>query len=224
MIPVLGVPYIARSDLFTETILSIDEPVGDIIIIDNSANGTCPQIDGAHHVRMFRNIGVAAAWNLIIKSAPKAPWWAIINSDLRFQPGDLARLATAMQDHDFVLLNSMACFAVSQRAIQTIGWFDERFCPAYCEDNDFVYRARLLGIEPHFELGHFAHYGSATIKSDTHMRDENDRTYAQNVREYIRKWGGIMGKEVYKTPYDEGGSPRDCKTLDMERLNELSWS
>jgi len=224
VIPVLGIPYMSRSDLFTEMIMSIDFPVQDIIIIDNSGGDTCPQIEGAHHVKMPHNMGVAWAWNTIIKSFPTAAWWTICNADIKFAPGDLEKLYRAMQDHSFTLLNSMAAFGVSRECIEKVGWFDEAsFIPAYCEDNDFVYRARLVGVDPHFVQAGFAHFGSATIKSDPHLRDENNRTYHQNVKEYTRKWGGMMHEEVFKTPYDKGGSPRDCLTVSIAELAARSW-
>lgn len=224
MIPVLGVPYLSRSDLFVEMITSINHPIGDIIVVDNSTDGTIPQVDDALYITPHRNMGVSWSWNTIIMARPHAPWWAIANSDIKLGPYDLQNLCEAMDSGgELVLIESMALFGISASCIQKVGWFDTNFIPAYCEDNDYIYRARLLGVEPRFITPGFTHFGSATIKSSPHAMMNNNRTYPLNVRYYSEKWGGIMGKERFTTPFDKGGSPRDCPTLDFERFRTLSW-
>lgn len=91
-----------------------------------------------------------------------------------------------------------------------------------CEDNDYIHRCRLLDVPIEFLPGSYDHYGSAVIKSDHHMKNENDRTYPANVAYYVMKWGGPMGAETFTTPFDGGGSPADWR-LDMKRLADLSW-
>ena len=224
MIPVIGTAYIARSDLLVEMVTSIDHPVQDLVIIDNSSGDTCPRVDEALTIRMHRNAGVSGAWNLIIKTRPKAAWWCIVNSDITFGPHDLEQLEQQMEGgKELVLLESMAAFGISRACIKQVGWFDEMFVPAYCEDNDYIYRTRLMGIEPVFLPSGKKHYGSATLKSLEGAVKQNNRTYPKNVSLYKRKWGGIMHQETYTTPYNAGGSPRDCETLDIDRLAELSW-
>jgi len=224
MIPVLGVPYISRSDLFVAMITSINHPIKELVVIDNSNDGSCPQVDDARYIKMHRNMGVSWAWNTIIQSTPMADWWCIVNSDIKFGPTDLGRLEEAMgSGYELVLLSGMALFGISASCIEKVGWFDTNFVPAYCEDMDYSWRGRLLGIKA-LELGSDSqHSGSATIGSDPRMRAGNERSYPMNVKYYQEKWGGIMGREAYETPFDQGGSPRDCPTLDLSRLRALSW-
>jgi len=140
VIPVIGTAYIARSDLLVEMVTSIDHPVQDLVIIDNSSGDTCPRVDEALTIRMHRNAGVSGAWNLIIKTRPKAAWWCIVNSDITFGPHDLEQLEQQMEGgKELVLLESMAAFGISRACIKQVGWFDEMFVPAYCEDNDYIY-------------------------------------------------------------------------------------
>ena len=153
MIPVLGIAYLNRSDLFAECILSIDFPVDELVIIDNSGDDTCPVVDGAHYIKMPRNMGVSWAWNTIIKAYPLAPWWLIANSDVKFGPGSLQKVFEAMKDSDLTLAPTMATFGLSHDCVETVGWFDEAaFIPAYCEDNDYLRRARRLGITPTWRI------------------------------------------------------------------------
>ena len=79
-------------------------------------------------------------------------------------------------------------------------------------------RDRPVIIAPEFK-----HFGSATIRSDPKMLAANSRSYPQNVKYYQEKWGGLMGRETFETPFDQGGSPRDCPPLDFDRLRALSW-
>ena len=224
MIPVLGVPYINRKDLLVGMLESINQPVERLIIIDNS-----PQRDllgfewpNARVISMGHNLGVAASWNLIIKLTITSPWWVIANSDLVLGPNDLASLETNIKDYGLATMRGLALFAVTKDTMERAGWFDENFVPAYCEDNDFSWRCQLVevkAIELEYEC---QHVGSAVIGSEPRYRSENNRTYPQNVLYYERKWGGIMGKEVHRTPFNKGGDPREW-TLSPVRLAELTW-
>lgn len=224
MIPVIGCAYITRSDLMLKMIMSINRPVNEIVIVDNSLDNTCPQVEGARTIKPYSNMGVSWAWNTIIHSTRRANYWVIVNSDVEMGPNDLANLEARMEAGDeLCLVHSMALFGISASCVQKVGWFDEMFVPAYCEDNDYVYRARLLGVEVTFIEPEYAHYGSATIKSSQKFRLANDVSHDRNVKYYREKWGGVMHEETYTTPFDKGGSPRDTQTLDLHRLRELSW-
>lgn len=226
MIPVIGIPYITRPDLLADVLSAIrKDQVGRIHIIDNSApdlslrvNNDDPQLC---ITRMHRNIGVSAAWNIIMKANPMADWWCILNSDVILTDSDLPALEAAMENSECVLAGGMYAFGIKPSAIQKVGWFDESYVPAYCEDIDWVYRAKLLGVNVE-QIPGFLHFGSHAIKSNPHFVEENRRSYPQNRRYYERKWGGFVGEEAYTTPFDAGGSPRDW-TLDMDRLRDLTW-
>jgi hypothetical protein len=82
MIPVLGIPYLNRPDLLARCIKSIDYPVDQLVLIDNS-NGTLERLGysfGIHplhntqirtlHLVQHANAGVAASWNEIITLFP----------------------------------------------------------------------------------------------------------------------------------------------------------
>jgi glycosyltransferase involved in cell wall biosynthesis len=226
MIPVIGIPYISDFDLLDRCIRSI--PPGryeKIHVIDNSDIYGAIQYPENHKVRITRphhNIGVAQAWNSIIKWNPQARWWFIVNADTAFSVEDIDRLEAAIRFHDVVTLGGMLAFGVRSSAIAKVGWFDENLHPAYFEDNDWDYRARLLGV--HIEkLGPPAeHFGSATIRNSEAYRRQNDWTFPLNRAYYASKWGGEVDHEVYTTPFDKGGSPRDW-TLDIARLAQMIW-
>lgn len=226
MIPVLGVPVLNRPDLLYKMLASVDVQVGQVIVIDNSSNGAnvenliCP---GAMFVAPHMNLGVAASWNFIIRSFPNASWWAIVNSDIVFAPGDLAKLAETMETRgEMAFLRTPSVIGISPETIEKTGYFDENFYPAYYEDNDYVYRAGLTGTTISVLPAGYEHEQSATIRSDTHLWAENQRTFPINGEYYVRKWGGTVYQERFSTPFNAGGSPKDW-TLDETRITELTW-
>jgi GT2 family glycosyltransferase len=220
VIPVLGVPVLNRPELLDALLASIDHPVGEIVIIDN---GSVVGPDRGRVIVPGHNIGVGASWNLVMKVTPRAPWWLIVNSDIEFDKGQLEKVASAVTDEAGIwMMLGFAAFATNHAAISRTGLFDENYHPAYCEDNDMTWRAKLAGV-PLIEVpSSMKHVGSATIYGDLSYRLQNNATYRSNVIYHHRKWGGPMGHEVYTTPFNEGGDIRDTR-VDVARLRDQAW-
>lgn len=221
MIPVLAVPTL-RPDLVRRMLASVDVPVGLRLVIDNS--GQAGDIDDAWVIRLPTNLGVGAAWNLAMKVTPRADWWAIVNDDVVFAPGDLAGLAEAMVEPGprIVTLDGFSAFGINREAHDVLGWFDENFVPCYCEDADMERRAALEGVPIVGRLARLHHERSSTISLPEYQR-QNQRTYPENVRYFTRKWGGhLRGGERFDTPFDSGSATHEW-SLDPRRLRELGW-
>jgi GT2 family glycosyltransferase len=225
MIPVLGVPVLNRPDLLY-TMLSSTKGVDieQIVIVDNG--DVVPEITNGN-IRVIRpghNLGVSASWNLILKSTPKAPWWMFSNSDIEFAPGDLDRLSHHMETEGGVaLLGTFSVFGVTAQALETVGFFDENFAPAYFEDNDYDYRCQLAGISLVGLPTGLRHEISSTLRSSESYHRQNQYTFACNQDYYRRKWGGNPTNEEFKTPFNSGQDPRSW-TLDIRRLAAQAWS
>jgi GT2 family glycosyltransferase len=228
MIPVLGVPVLNRPDLLYRMLDSIDTEIGQIVIIDNGGVASQSTMNPNERViRPGQNLGVAASWNLIMQVTPLASWWAIVNFDLVFAPGDLDRLAQHMDtttgpEGMVATLGTFSAFGVSREAINRAGWFDENFHPAYFEDNDFQRRCDLAGVTSLSLPTGLTHSISSTIASDHRLRDQNYRTFPMNSDYYRLKWGGSPLHEKYPTPFNKGGDIRDWH-LDINRLAGQSW-
>jgi GT2 family glycosyltransferase len=228
MIPVAGFLHYKNVQLTENCLRSLPRHLVErLVIVDNSEDGSAPsQIDGipldARIIRLGGNMGVAHGWNTIIKATPDARWWAIFNSDLEFDQSDIERLIASMKDHDLVVMGGFEAFGVHRRVIKSVGWFDENYHPAYCEDNDFHYRCQLAGTPMLWTHGVKVHVGSATITLDPFLRARNDVTYPKNVEYHHAKWGGHMSHETYKTPFDKGLGPAEGQ-LDIDRLMSQKW-
>lgn len=227
MIPALIVPVLNRPGLLNKMLGSIDHPVDRLIVIDNGDVIPFDNTDLDHPrvIRPGHNLGVGASWNLGMKVTPRAPWWLIVNFDLQFGKGDLARLDAMVNPFDpgLYFMLGMAAFAVTQPLLCAVGYFDENIHPAYDEDLDFARRVDLLGL-PKYEVGFTGtHVGSATIYADPLLRAQNGRTHMLNDAYYAQKWGGPkQGGEQFTTPFDLGGDVGDWR-LDPERLRTQSW-
>lgn len=236
MIPVLGIPVLNRPDLLRSCLRSIDTEVGRLIIIDNSGTGEMgdaamdelPLTTNLVIVDAPHNLGVAASWNLIIRSTVDAPWWCIVGADTRFGRGDLETLAGAMLTDEPAVrcLFRFGAFGINLEAVRKVGWFDENFHPIYCEDADYEYRLRLAGYPDRdipTSMTEHAEGGSVTYRSDPELAARNRATYPSNVDYYRRKWGGsLRGGEAFATPFNRGGSIRDW-TLEIDRLRDNDW-
>lgn len=232
MIPVLGVPVISRPDLFARMLGSIDVKVSRLVLVDNSPDASMSEVATRAEVGPLSvtvppaNLGVAASWNLIIRSTPDAPWWFLPNADVLFAPGDLARLVAAIPDEPAVVCltgDGLSAFALNAACVERVGFFDENFHPAYCEDADYEYRCRLAGV-PILRLPSGTRHDQSSTIGDPRYGRQNARTYPANVAYYEAKWGGhLRGGERYETPFDRGGSVADW-TLDPRRIRDLRWS
>ncbi len=224
VIPVLGIPTLYRTDLLHRLLKSLDHEIGTTLVIDNG--GLVPETRDIHVVRMPHNIGVAASWNLIFKLTPRAPWWFISNDDIAFKPGQLAEVDRVMSETEaprIGMLLGLAAYGINQAALEATGFFDENFHPAYCEDNDMTWRAKLAGVELVEIEGEPEHEGSATIRGHPLYMSQNGNTFSPNLAYYRPKWGGNPGEEHSTTPYNEGGSIR-ATALSMDRLNQHAWA
>lgn len=229
MIPVLAIPVINRPDLFERCVASIDQAVGTLLIIDNSrelgmgdiAERALPTCVGRLVVTEPPvNLGVAASWNLAIRSYPAGPWWCLVNADVEFAPGDLARLEEAIRADAITCLLEFAAFGIPGDVIDRLGWFDEDFHPIYCEDTDYRRRAILGGVSIVDIGGSSVHAGSVSYRGE--HRADNARTYPANVAYYIEKWGGWIGQEIHSTPFGLD-VPLGYWRLDRERLSTQAW-
>jgi GT2 family glycosyltransferase len=97
-------------------------------------------------------------------------------------------------------VGGFACFGLTAELVAEVGYLDERFAPAYFEDNDYHYRVRLAGFELRNAPGcTITHARSATLQ----VMSEPERQllamrFKQNLALYRQKWGGVVGQETHR--------------------------
>jgi GT2 family glycosyltransferase len=210
----LCIPVLSKYDLLYKCIASAEAGIvkPDRYLIQD--NGTFIEKEklGVSSNRIevmtnYKNIGVAASWNKFIKSTQEIR--IISNDDVEFFP-DTIKIIVDNYDPETINasygehVNAFSLFTFPDSFIKLVGYFDETISPnyAYFEDNDYIYRMKLLGLGFHYSQFKYGHVGSATIKSMTHdqlsLHHEKFRLARKN---YIRKWGGEPDNEVFKKPY-----------------------
>ena len=206
MIPVLGIPILTGPDLLDKMLRSVTLPVDHLVIIDNGkvVDEVKTSADKVDIVQMPNNIGVAQAWNLIIKSTPQAPWWLICNFDIEFTPKALADVVSK-SDKDSVVTSSkgFAAFTIGSNVIRKVGLFDEGFAPAYHEDTDYEHRLRCAGIKVKksgIKMVHLDHVTAADKGWNLH------EMIKKSEKQYVKKWGGTYRQETRTEAQELGWS------------------
>lgn len=187
MIPNLTVPVLNRYDLLERMCASIDYPVAHLLIIDNG--GAIEHWDRPDMVEkltvlsMPSNLGVAASWNLGIKSFYDDDVFFFASNDMVFEPGALSRLGEA--ERDAVTLSHMFphfhTFAVGVDVVGLVGLFDESYYPAYCEDVDFLWRCERAGVPVNRWHIPTRHDNSSTIAASSSLQAQNSVTHSANA-------------------------------------------
>ena len=92
-------------------------------------------------------------------------------------------------------------FLLSNKVHKIVGDFDERFFPAYYEDNDYHQRLKLdlFKVEQHEFMNPEIYRNSMTIEKN---RSLNSR-FEINKQYYIEKWGGVPGEEKFSIPFND---------------------
>jgi hypothetical protein len=84
--------------------------------------------------------------------------------------------------------------AIGRNAIETVGYFDQNFWPAYFEDADYFRRLELSGIPNLWDERILVeHNRSQTVRADFLLKQLHDERVRRNERYYVRKWGGLRG-------------------------------
>lgn len=160
-----------------------------------------------------------------------AEYVLVINLDLTFHELFLENLVTFADAHRHALMWSgmewdcqesiqaaplqgepsasahFSCFLIDKKLFADIGEFDEQFEPAYHEDSDMLYRISLKnGTLLSTPSARFFHLERVTLKGaisedDTAFLDGLRGLMDKSMERYRVKWGGLPGKEIYRSPY-----------------------
>lgn len=240
-IPVLGIPHLARPDLLLRCVKSIDYSVDKLVVTQNGKDEDFPQDLKRHmpscvkefiHIK-HPNAGVAGSWNEVIMLCP-AEWWLLSNQDIQFAPGDLEKMANAVWNRPnpaglFIGNHGWSWFSITADFVAIVGLADCSLHPAYLEDCDWYYRAKLVGINQVEVPGCSSVHGdgkltgSCTIHSDPKFLENNHRTHGIGFSYYEAKWGGINGQEKFTSPFNNPHLPVDYWKFDPHLRARQQW-
>jgi GT2 family glycosyltransferase len=194
MISKLIVPVLNRYDLLQRMVSSIDEPIEELLIIDNGNElGTLDVPDLVKRVSvlsMSNNLGIAPSWNLGVRNFPFEDVYFFTSNDCIFQAGTLAKLK-ANSKRDAVTISELwphwQLFSVGDQVFEECGLFDEAIFPMNFEDDEFEWRVTELGFAVQKLDLPMQHDGQMTFKSDAHYAARNAVTYKSNESYFNQK-------------------------------------
>lgn len=249
-IPVIGVPIVNGVNWIKRLIDSVDYPVKDFVIINNNGKGEIDQeldelitlkhkfIDRIKVTHLPSNIGCGGAWNLIIKSYMKEPYWFIATHDIEFSPGMLEAMYKQTINTDYGMIHAKKSdwgggaydiFVLKDWVVKKCGLFDENLYPAYAEDVDYYIRTknesipvRFLDIEYLHGGGRYDESGAQTWRVDSRLKEKIDRSRILNETKYLtNKWGiDYKSLNTFKKPFNNLEFSTSHTTYDLNFVRE----
>ena len=162
------------------------------------------KIKTLRHVINIRHTGCAKAWNTVIRLYPHHNFWIMMSDDVFFEPmqlesfylenvrsigsPSLGALSACMRFPNTDTVRStfgLMAFSITRVAILRTGLFDENIFPAYYEDDDYVLRMMLAGLEFRALSNVVAFHG-----------DESDRGYVGGTRKSSPAQAGRYSEEL----------------------------
>ena len=176
-----------------------------ILLVDNTPQSLCKKFEKYGYNVLFHpeNLGVARSWNLGIKQGHD--WTFLVSCSVRF-PESFTEVVNVLEKHNseyiFMTYLGWHLTAVSKKLVEKIGYFDENFYPAYCEDTDYVKRMHISNIP--MELKEVpAYIQKVNIGLISGARVNESRT----DRYWREKWGAGVNEVGYPLPF--GDKPID---------------
>ena len=185
-----------------------------VLVDNNSTDGTvvwAKEYGFSSLILNEINQGVSIAWNQGIMDCylNHCDFITVMNNDIILDPDCLDTIAQKFLDNpnSHVILRcyhgGFSCFMMTPFCWEKIGEFDEEFSrigKAYFEDNDYVRRINMSGhgvLPDHDALAR--HFMS---KTRDQLGPEKHKLFIANRNYYLKKWGGLPGKEKYTKPFN----------------------
>lgn len=202
----IGIPTLNRYDLLKPSLLMylVDFPTIKIFVVDNGQQGINISHPNLIVIEQKENIGVASSWNCLCETIFENHDNALIlNDDIYLGKKDfeIHDLVTTKKSDFYVTMQDWSVFILPKKTYKKVGAFDEKFFPAYYEDNDYHYRMKLLGMK-YLQtpiLNPFVYNASMTTQKEPSLKQGIE----QNKEYYRQKWGGLPSKETFKKPFNK---------------------
>lgn len=203
----VGIPTINRYDLLKSTLekYTVDFKDTTVLIVDNGNQ----HITAKGNMSLFtspKNLGVAGSWNFLTKELFRRGFShaLILNDDIYLGANqDIIQDVINSDTESSLFVSSsfgMCAFILPLFTSFAIGDFDEKFYPAYYEDDDFLYRLKLANanVDKSILLNPYTYLRSQSIDKDPRLNQK----YLSNRDYYVQKWGGIPGEEKFVNPFN----------------------
>lgn len=203
------IPTVNRKDLLVEALPYYCSlyPTTNIYVLDNG-HQNIPQLCSRIYIfESEENLGVARSWTFLINKAIEngESNFLVLNDDIIYKRGQgfvnaLIEKHGAWTFHQPRPIYNWSIFLISKEIYQKVGEFDSNFKRCFYEDNDYMYRLKLSGINVRYE-DEFA--PEVYRCSETTKRSPELGGYLENRAYYLEKWGGLPHQERYTFPFNK---------------------
>jgi GT2 family glycosyltransferase len=204
----VAIPTLTRVDLLVRnrSFLEAIRPPDRALVLDNGRQEIPIDVPVE---RPQRNLGVSGSWNLFLRRAfveGDFDGLAILQDDIIWSTGRLEaarRLLAGRADVDLFLSDLQFSVQVHRRGNETeIGFYDERYFPAYCEDDD--YALTMISNGKIYERFRELDPLPGSITGGTKAEAKKSCSWEEQHRKLVAKWGrsfgiNIPGKPWYRT-------------------------
>ena len=107
--------------------------------------------------------------------------------------------------HELIETENISFFlCIEREVLLEIGALDSLFAPMFCEDDDLIFRLRLLGIKSYLVKGAMVyHFVSKTSRFSEEYKNTTRLIEEKSQRNFVRKWG-FFNYSKSKAKYDIG--------------------
>lgn len=210
----LGISTYNRKDLLERCLGSLKgsrQYISKLIVVDNGSQGIQHELID-ELIWNETNLGYTGGTNQILQEAKNddADWCLILNDDITVVPDFMKKLLPLLElcKEKWLLTPDWewACIAFSKEGIKNLEfkpgqWLDEQFWPGYYSDNDLHWRIKCTGREAEVLIGGVPEL-TPWIKEKSKTKElAPELNHLAAMPLYIKKWGGLPGRETEKTPY-----------------------
>jgi len=208
-----------RADLLQECVQALlpqEDHFLRLCIIDNGNQGVERQYKH-HKVHVYtpgRNLGCAASWNYGLRHGfledPPATHVLQLNDDIVLGPNQLECIREHCLKYPEMWFAIgkfyWAVWLMNQDGFNALQYrfgkvWDECFWPAYREDNDLHRRINLIDSSRY--IAQIEELTPVIMRNSMTHEKEPVINSARSERYYIKKWGGDLGEETFKTPFNK---------------------
>jgi len=170
----------------------------------NKLNSEYKKLESYYHHMMDNDENcLASAWNKGIDLALKlkCDYVIVANLDVELDPNCIDNfIVGATYTQDAIMWvgrikneayygdshpNDFSLFMINLKTINTLGAFDERFKPAYFEDQEMIARIKHKGYHyTRIDGATYLHHGQQTVKNDSEISDIVGAMWARNQELY----------------------------------------
>jgi len=219
--------------LTKKAVNSLQSCVDNVLVVDNhSSDGTAEWLRAKRTLAMYPQVvkSLAWCWNTALKHIWKAGYTEalVCNNDIEVRLDTYSMLVST--PYEFVSCVSVdsksqvgvagdksteylirsarphpdfSCFLIRKTVTDAIGFFNESYYPAYCEDCDYHVRMHRAGIKAMCVDLPFLHHGAQTVKQASIGEQIRIRRGAEENRERFRvKYGCLPGTPEYSKLFE----------------------